>query len=281
MAHDEWMRGSLFGDWVTWAGLNNPWAAAPATTQLYPRPKWPKKNPTYGGREREREKVLRVVIIGRGRREELHTLDAISPPFTGGGRGGCWECQWGSHWGYATQYLLISLQLTRTVNMNWNKHVRKCLSRVQIAANFSLFCKQTAKHQMPKQCHLAISSRMTGVTMCLALGLNLAHRRRGEKERTKIYIHTHTDHNISKKRKQPKTGFASVLNPYEMKRRDDLVFLAEVIMTSEGIVHSPFGQPWPCKTKQKKKKEGRSYSWLRVRYIESKLLLYLYLRFHF
>jgi hypothetical protein len=49
-------------------------------------------------REREREKVLRVVIIvGRGGREELHTLDAISPPFTGGGRGGCWECQRGGH----------------------------------------------------------------------------------------------------------------------------------------------------------------------------------------
>jgi hypothetical protein len=73
------------------------------------------------------------------------------------------------------------------------KHVRKCLSRVQIAANFSLFCKQTAKRQMPKQCHLAISSRMTGVAMCLALGAEpLLDQEGGEKKNERKYTHTHT-----------------------------------------------------------------------------------------
>jgi hypothetical protein len=78
---------------------------------------------------------------------------------------------------------------------------------------------------MPKQCHLAISSRMTGVAMCLALGAEpLLDQEGGEKKNERKYTHTHTHHNISKKRKQPKTGFASVLKPLrnETKGRSGL-----------------------------------------------------------
>jgi hypothetical protein len=46
---------------------------------------------------------------------------------------------------------------------------------------------------MPKQCHLAISSRMTGVAMCLALGAEpLLDQEGGEKKNERKYTHTHT-----------------------------------------------------------------------------------------
>jgi hypothetical protein len=80
---------------------------------------------------------------------------------------------------------------------------------------------------MPKQCHLAISSRMTGVAMCLALGAEpLLDQEGGEKKNERKYTHTHTHTTIFLKRENsPRPVSLRSWNPYEMKRRDDLVFL--------------------------------------------------------